>query len=202
MMFSLKNKSVVITGGGSGIGRAISILFAQQGAEVNILELNPTTAEETVNQIVKNGGVANAYACELPDRSDGPILKIGKKAKLIVTNKAATPRYLYVYAIDDSYEVNLAIPERRGIDTRLDEGKAIAVEGSPTSKGRLTFLTLSTTEPIKADVLEQSGIAARGTNCNVSALARALCAAQRGERDAEGSRVGDWSATVVTAIVK
>ena len=69
MMFSLKNKSVVITGGGSGIGRAISILFAQQGAEVNILELNPTTAEETVNQIVKNGGVANAYACDITNQA-------------------------------------------------------------------------------------------------------------------------------------
>ena len=145
---------------------------------------------------------ANAYACELPDRSDGPVLRIGEKAKLIVTNKAPKPRYLYVYAIDDSYQVNLAIPERRGIDIKLDADKAIAVEGRPTAKGRLTFLTLSTTEPIKADVLEQSGIAARGTNCNVSALARALCAAQRGGRDVGSSQVVDWSATVVSAIVK
>ena len=64
-MFSLQNKSVIITGGGSGIGRAISILFAQQGAEVNILELNQIAAEETVNQIVKNGGIAKSYACDI-----------------------------------------------------------------------------------------------------------------------------------------
>lgn len=68
-MFSLKDKSVIITGGGSGIGRAISILFAQQGAIVNILELNQTAAEETANQIVENGGIANAYACDIANQA-------------------------------------------------------------------------------------------------------------------------------------
>ena len=43
MIFSLASKKVVITGGGSGIGRAISLLFAQQGAEIHIFDLeNPT----------------------------------------------------------------------------------------------------------------------------------------------------------------
>ena len=68
-MFSLQNKSVIITGGGSGIGRAISILFAQQGAEVNILELNQIAAEETVNQIVENGGIAKSYACDIANQA-------------------------------------------------------------------------------------------------------------------------------------
>lgn len=64
-MFSLKNKTVIITGGGSGIGRAISILFAQQGAEVNILELNEKAAKETVQQIIQDGGIAKAFACDI-----------------------------------------------------------------------------------------------------------------------------------------
>ena len=68
-MFSLKDKSVIITGGGSGIGKSISILFAQQGAMVNILELNQTAAEETANQIVENGGIANAYACDIANQA-------------------------------------------------------------------------------------------------------------------------------------
>ena len=68
-MFSLQNKSVIITGGGSGIGRAISILFAQQGAEVNILELNQIAAEETVNQIVESGGTAKSYACDIANQA-------------------------------------------------------------------------------------------------------------------------------------
>lgn len=68
-MFSLKDKSVIITGGGSGIGKSISILFAQQGAMVNILELNQTAAEETANQIVENGGIADAYACDIANQA-------------------------------------------------------------------------------------------------------------------------------------
>ncbi len=64
-MFSLSNKSVIVTGGGSGIGKAISLLFAQQGATVHIIELNPMAAEETVNQIRENGGDANAFACDI-----------------------------------------------------------------------------------------------------------------------------------------
>ena len=40
MKFNLKGKNVIITGGGSGIGQAISTTFATQGANVHILELN------------------------------------------------------------------------------------------------------------------------------------------------------------------
>jgi 2-keto-3-deoxy-L-fuconate dehydrogenase len=69
-MFSLQNKSVIITGGGSGIGRAISILFAQQGAEVNILELNQTAANETVSEIVLLGGKAKAFACNIVNQDE------------------------------------------------------------------------------------------------------------------------------------
>ncbi len=67
-MFSLINKTLVITGGGSGIGQAISLLFAKQGAEVNILELNQAAAESTVNQIIAEGGKAKAFACNVADQ--------------------------------------------------------------------------------------------------------------------------------------
>jgi 2-keto-3-deoxy-L-fuconate dehydrogenase len=68
-MFSLKNKTVIITGGGSGIGKAISKLFAQQGALVNILELNHIAAEDTMNEIVSNGGKAISYTCDIANQA-------------------------------------------------------------------------------------------------------------------------------------
>ena len=43
-MFSLKNKKADITGAGNGVGRSMAILFAKQGAEVSIIELNNVTA--------------------------------------------------------------------------------------------------------------------------------------------------------------
>ncbi|WP_026994959.1 SDR family NAD(P)-dependent oxidoreductase [Flectobacillus major] len=67
-MFSLQGKSVVITGGGSGIGRAISVLFAQQGASVNIIELNADAGAETVAEIIQAGGQAQVFACDVSNQ--------------------------------------------------------------------------------------------------------------------------------------
>jgi 2-keto-3-deoxy-L-fuconate dehydrogenase len=64
-MFKLTNKSVIITGGGSGIGRAMSILFAKQGAEVHIIELNAEAASATVEEITASGGKAFAHTCDV-----------------------------------------------------------------------------------------------------------------------------------------
>jgi 2-keto-3-deoxy-L-fuconate dehydrogenase len=64
-MFKLKNKSVVITGGGSGIGKAISVLFAKQGAKVNIIELNAEAGQQTVNEIKATGGNAQSFICDV-----------------------------------------------------------------------------------------------------------------------------------------
>jgi 2-keto-3-deoxy-L-fuconate dehydrogenase len=64
-MFSLKGKSAIITGGGSGIGKAISMLFAKQGAKVHIIELNADAAQQTVTEIEAAGGVAAAYGCDV-----------------------------------------------------------------------------------------------------------------------------------------
>lgn len=64
-MFSLKGKSAIITGGGSGIGKAISMLFARQGAYVHIIELNADAGLQTVNEIREEGGSANVYGCDV-----------------------------------------------------------------------------------------------------------------------------------------
>ncbi|WP_222535509.1 SDR family NAD(P)-dependent oxidoreductase [Pedobacter polysacchareus] len=67
-MFSLKGKSAIITGGGSGIGKAISMLFAKQGANVHIIELNAAAAEQAVAEIVAAGGTADAYGCDVSNQ--------------------------------------------------------------------------------------------------------------------------------------
>lgn len=60
-----KGKVAVITGAGSGIGRACAIELAKQGAAVAILDINEATAQETAQLIVAAGGSAKAYACDI-----------------------------------------------------------------------------------------------------------------------------------------
>lgn len=69
-MFRLDNKIAVITGGGSGIGKAIVKLFAKQGALVHILEWNTDTANETANEIKKDGGKAVVHKCNVANQKE------------------------------------------------------------------------------------------------------------------------------------
>lgn len=68
-MFSLKNKKAIITGGGSGIGQAICVLFATQGAEVHIIELTPESASETIALIEATGAKAFVHAGDVSDQA-------------------------------------------------------------------------------------------------------------------------------------
>ncbi|MEG2103099.1 short-chain dehydrogenase [Flavobacterium oncorhynchi] len=69
-MFSLQNKKAVITGGGSGIGRAIAALFAKQGAEVHIIDLSIESAQDAVEEIKNAGGNVFSYACNVSSQAD------------------------------------------------------------------------------------------------------------------------------------
>ncbi|MGH9547633.1 MAG: SDR family NAD(P)-dependent oxidoreductase [Terriglobales bacterium] len=67
--FRLDGKVAVVTGGGSGIGRAISLTFATHGAAVRILDVSLNEAEETCQEITSRGGKAEAYACDVTDQN-------------------------------------------------------------------------------------------------------------------------------------
>ncbi|MFH1832938.1 MAG: glucose 1-dehydrogenase [Candidatus Levyibacteriota bacterium] len=61
----LQNKVAIVTGGGSGIGRGIAILFAKEGAKVVVCGRRPEALEETVNLIKQNGGEAVLIVCDV-----------------------------------------------------------------------------------------------------------------------------------------
>jgi 2-keto-3-deoxy-L-fuconate dehydrogenase len=64
-MFSLQKKEAVVTGGGSGIGKAVALLLAQQGALVRVIDINETQAGATVKEIQEKGGEASAHAVDV-----------------------------------------------------------------------------------------------------------------------------------------
>jgi NAD(P)-dependent dehydrogenase (short-subunit alcohol dehydrogenase family) len=69
-MFSLKNKKAVITGAGSGIGKAMAILFAKQQAEVHIIDLRDENAQSTVNEINSTQGKVFSYVCNVANQKE------------------------------------------------------------------------------------------------------------------------------------
>ena len=60
-----KNKVVVITGSGSGIGRACAAEFAKEGAQVVVADINLDSAKETVQIIKASGGTAFAVEADV-----------------------------------------------------------------------------------------------------------------------------------------
>lgn len=69
-MFSLNGKKAIITGAGSGIGKAIAVLFAAQSAEVHIIELNIESARSTLSEINANGIKAISHPCNVADQQE------------------------------------------------------------------------------------------------------------------------------------
>ena len=63
--FSLQNQTVIITGGGSGIGKAIAKTFGTQGADVHILDINIDKANKIAAEISSKGFKAKAYHCNV-----------------------------------------------------------------------------------------------------------------------------------------
>lgn len=69
MAVELNNKVAIITGGGSGIGRAISLLFAQKSAEIIILDMDERGGNETKSEIEKTGGKAHFHKLDISNHA-------------------------------------------------------------------------------------------------------------------------------------
>jgi NAD(P)-dependent dehydrogenase (short-subunit alcohol dehydrogenase family) len=65
--FDLTGKKAIVTGGGSGIGRAIAIALAGHGADIAILELNEKNGREVADSIVSSGGKGKYFHCDVSD---------------------------------------------------------------------------------------------------------------------------------------
>ena len=64
-MSRLLGKVAIVTGGGSGIGRATAQLFAAEGARVVLADINPASADEVAGSITRGGGTAFVVGCDI-----------------------------------------------------------------------------------------------------------------------------------------
>ena len=65
---TLENKTCLISGAGSGIGRSTALRFASEGADVRLIGRTLSKVEEVCAEIVESGGMAAAYGVDVSDR--------------------------------------------------------------------------------------------------------------------------------------
>jgi 2-keto-3-deoxy-L-fuconate dehydrogenase len=164
-MFSLQQKHAVITGAGSGIGKAVALLLAKQGAQVYAVDLNEGQALETVKEIEAAGGTATAHVADV-SKQDQVLKVFGVLPKVdILVNSAGVSHVGTVETtpeadFDRLYNVNVkgvynclfaAIPlmKKQGGGVIVNMSSIAALVGIPDrfaysmTKGAVSAMTLS-----------------------------------------------------------
>lgn len=108
----LDNKVAIVTGGGSGIGEAICLLFANEGATVIVADINAELAEDTVQKITNRGGQALAIQVDVTDEKQiqAMVARVQEQfARIdILVNNAATSKGNDILTIDvETWDFNL-----------------------------------------------------------------------------------------------
>jgi 2-hydroxycyclohexanecarboxyl-CoA dehydrogenase len=81
-MRRFEGRTVVVTGGGGGIGGATCRRFGAEGAKVAVLDMNPDAAEAVASSIRDTGGAAKAFRCDITDRAQVDAAIAGTEAAL------------------------------------------------------------------------------------------------------------------------
>jgi len=104
---SFQGKVAIVTGGGSGFGRAIALALAGKGAAVAVVDLNEAAAQQVAAEIVAAGGRALAVGADIGTRA-GAEQAVGETVKAmdgldILVNNAGIPQKVMFFAdLDDA----------------------------------------------------------------------------------------------------
>lgn len=112
----LKDRVAIVTGGGSGIGRAISLRFAAEGARVAILDVDVDAAGRVADEVTAAGGAAEVVSCDVTRQESVAAAFTDVQSRLgppdILVNNAGVAHVGNVEAtaeadLDRVYEVNV-----------------------------------------------------------------------------------------------
>ncbi len=113
-LFDLSGKSAIVTGGGSGIGRATAMRLAQAGASVSVVDIDGPGAAAAVEEIKAMGGKAQAVSADV--RSSGDAAKACQKAvaqfgglDILVNNAGIYPAVAVLDLTEEIWEKVMSI---------------------------------------------------------------------------------------------
>jgi 3-oxoacyl-[acyl-carrier protein] reductase len=114
MQSLLENKVAVVTGAGRGIGRAIALRLAGEGADVAVCDLMQPSVEETAAEIAKLGRKAKAYAVDVAKAEPvtavcDQILKDFLRVDILVNNAGVTRDQLLMRMTEEEWDTVLDI---------------------------------------------------------------------------------------------
>jgi meso-butanediol dehydrogenase / (S,S)-butanediol dehydrogenase / diacetyl reductase len=96
VMARFDGKVALITGGASGMGRDTALAFAAEGAQVAVLDVRPDRAQQTVDLVIKPGGIAAAFPADVRDEAQVELAVAAAIARFgridILLNNAGTTR--------------------------------------------------------------------------------------------------------------
>ena len=111
---SLLNRVAIVTGAGRGIGRAISLELAGQGAAVAALDIDESGAAETCRLASAAGGEASPFACDITDRDQvertvTEVLSAFGHIDILVNNAGAVQRVAFTEESPEAVERDIAV---------------------------------------------------------------------------------------------
>jgi len=116
----LDGKIALITGAGSGIGRAIAILFAKEGAKVSIVDIDSSGGQETVKMIKQNGGTAEFVNADVTKTSDvkqaiRTTINAYTRLDILLNNAGTVHRFTLIEEIDEELWDKILAVNMKGI---------------------------------------------------------------------------------------
>ena len=167
----LKDKIALVTGAGRGIGQAIALAFAREGARVAVTDIDPTTAQATARRI----GRAKALALQM-DVADSGSVRDGFDAidrtwgriDVAVTNAAVEPIVPFLELTEATWD--------RIIDVNL-KGTFLVAQAAARRMARRRRGVIITLSSVNAEVARPESAAYAATKGGVRQLTKAMAIA-------------------------
>ena len=110
----LENKIAIVTGGARGIGRAISLRLASEGAKIAIVDIMLDVAEATAKEFADKGFEARAYAANVakPEDADATVKKVIAdfgRVDILVNNAGITKDNLIMRMSEAEWDAVIAV---------------------------------------------------------------------------------------------